>query len=250
MVADDGAAESAGEGQGQGQGSLGGADAQVALLGELMEKRAADGGLFITFEGGDGSGKTTITRLLAADLEGAGFPVLLTREPGGTELGIEVRRLVMHGPDDVDPRTEALLYAADRAYHVATMVRPALGENRVVLGDRYIDSSVAYQGAARQLGTEEVRRLSEWATGGLQPDLTLFFDVDADVGLARTGDAPDRLERSGAQFHRAVRDQYLQMLDQFPQRIVLVDASGTIEETYRRVVDALVAHLSQGGVAP
>lgn len=233
-----------------GEGRSKGTDAQVALLGELLEQRAADGGLFITFEGGDGSGKTTITRLLTAELERAGFPVVLTREPGGTELGVEVRRLVMHGPDDVDPRTEALLYAADRAYHVATVVRPALGENRVVLGDRYIDSSVAYQGAARQLGTEEVRGLSLWATGGLQPDLTLYFDVDADVGLARTGDAPDRLERSGADFHQAVREQYLAMLDQFPGRIVLVDASGTVEETYREVVGALVERLSGGGAAP
>ena len=212
----------------------------VTRLQELISEQLAHGGYFLTFEGGDGSGKTTISKMLADVLQEANIPVLLTREPGGTPLGVKVRELVMHGPDDVDARTEALLYASDRAYHVATIVRPALAAGYVVLGDRYIDSSVAYQGAARNLGIDEIRGLSEWATGGLYPDLTVYFDVDTEVGLSRTGSAPDRLERSGTQFHRRVRQHYLEMVDEFSDRFMLLDAAGTIEETYDKLLELLI----------
>lgn len=201
-------------------------------------------GLFVTFEGGDGSGKTTQIALFADALRAAGVPVLMTREPGGTELGQELRRLVMHGPEDVDPHTEALLYAADRAYHVATLIRPALAEGTVVLEDRYTDSSVAYQGAARQLGAEEVRGLSDWATAGLTPDVTVLFDVDPQVGMQRTGSDLDRLERSGEQFHERVRESYLAMAAAEPERFVVVDAGGEVGQVFASATDALARHLA------
>lgn len=201
-------------------------------------------GLFVTFEGGDGSGKTTQIALFADALKAAGIPVLTTREPGGTELGQELRRLVMHGPEDVDPYTEALLYAADRAYHVATLVRPALAGGTVVLEDRYTDSSVAYQGAARRLGAEEVRSLSDWATAGLTPDVTLLFDVDPQVGMQRTGGDLDRLERSGEQFHERVRESYLAMAAAEPERFVVVDAGGEVRRVFASAADALSRHLA------
>ncbi|MDQ2698950.1 MAG: dTMP kinase, partial [Actinomycetota bacterium] len=138
-------------------------------------------GLFITLEGGDGSGKTTQAELLREWLAGQGRTVLHTREPGGTEVGVEVREIVLHHRGDISPRAEALLYAADRAHHIATLVRPALDRGDVVIQDRYIDSSVAYQGVGRVLDPEEVRGLSVWATEGLRPDLTILLDLDADA---------------------------------------------------------------------
>lgn len=200
-------------------------------------------GLFITFEGGDGCGKTTQVALLQKELLDRGIDVLATREPGGTPLGQQLREHIQHGPEDVDPRTEALLYAADRAYHVATMLHPALERGMVVLEDRYTDSSVAYQGAARELGTAEIRGLSDWATNGLQPDLTLLFDVDPDVGLGRVGamgEGLDRLERAGSAFHRSVREQYLQIAEEYPQRIVVLDGSGSIDAVLDSVIDTLL----------
>ncbi len=196
-------------------------------------------GWFISFEGGDGSGKSTQLRLLTEALNEEGAPVLATREPGGTDLGLQLRNLVQHGPEDVDARTEALLYAADRAYHVATVIRPALDQGLTVLEDRYIDSSVAYQGAARQLGTEEVEGLSLWATENLLPDLTLLFDVPVELGLERAGATPDRLERAGIDFHRRVRQQYLALADAHPDRIIVIDGVGSVQEVFHRMTRAL-----------
>ena len=163
-------------------------------------------GLFISFEGGDGVGKTTQIRILADLLTAADVDHVLTREPGGTELGIEIRRLLLHG-GHVAPRAEALLYAADRAHHIATRVRPALERGAVVLADRYLDSSVAYQGAARSLGPQEVRDLSLWATEGLLPDLTVLLDGDPDLAERRTTGrgAKDRLEQEGDAFRTSLR---------------------------------------------
>ena len=150
-------------------------------------------GLFITFEGGDGTGKSTQIQRVRQWFEERGQQVVVTREPGGTELGTTLRQLVQNGPEDVDPRTEALLYAADRAYHVATLIRPALERGEIVLADRYIDSSLAYQGAARSLGVDEIRSLSMWATESLLPDLTLLIDVPPEVAARRRGGEPDRI---------------------------------------------------------
>ena len=203
-------------------------------------------GMFITFEGGDGSGKSTQIQSVRDWFESRGREVIVTREPGGTELGTEIRRLVQNGPEDVDARTEALLYAADRAYHVATVIRPALERGAVVLGDRYIDSSLAYQGAARSLGVDEIASLSAWATQGLYPSLTFLLDLPPEVGARRRTDAPDRMERESMDFHERVRHQYLRLADAEPERIVVIDAVGTIEEVFSEIRGVLVERFDGG----
>ena len=209
-------------------------------------------GLFLTLEGGDGVGKTTQVRILADTLRAEDVEVLVTREPGGTALGAEIRRLLLDG-DHVDPRAEALLYAADRAHHVATLVRPALERGAVVVSDRYLDSSVAYQGAARSLGVEEVRNLSLWATGGLLPDRTILLDADPALADRRAGGrgGRDRLERESDAFRAALREQFLALADAEPERIVVVNAARPIDAVaaaVRRALDPLlVARLGVGG---
>ena len=205
-------------------------------------------GMFITFEGGDGSGKSTQIQSVREWFESRGREVIVTREPGGTELGTEIRRLVQNGPEDVDARTEALLYAADRAYHVATVIGPALERGAVVLGDRYIDSSLAYQGAARSLGVDEIASLSAWATQGLYPSLTFLLDLPPEVGARRRTDAPDRMERESMDFHERVRHQYLRLADAEPERIVVIDAVGTVDEVFSEIRGVLVERF-EGGVA-
>lgn len=204
-------------------------------------------GIFITLEGGDGAGKTTQAEMLGGWLEERGHEVVRTREPGGTRLGIEVRRLLLHGGDEVgevDARAEALLYAADRAQHIAKVVRPALDRGAVVVQDRYIDSSLAYQGAGRVLAAEDVRGISEWATGGLWPQLTVLLDVDPEVGVERRsgrGGAADRLESEAAEFHAAVRAGFLALAAAEPDRYLVLDASRAAEELHFEIV----ARLSQ-----
>ena len=203
-------------------------------------------GMFITFEGGDGSGKSTQIQSVRDWFESRGREVIVTREPGGTELGTEIRRLVQNGPEDVDARTEALLYAADRAYHVATVIRPALERGAVVLGDRYIDSSLAYQGAARSLGVDEIASLSAWATQGLYPSLTFLLDLPPEVGARRRTDAPDRMERESMDFHERVRHEYLRLADAEPKRIVVIDAVGTVDEVFSEIRGVLVERFDGG----
>ena len=203
-------------------------------------------GVFITFEGGDGSGKSTQIQSVREWFESRGREVIVTREPGGTELGTEIRRLVQNGPEDVDARTEALLYAADRAYHVATVIRPALERGAVVLGDRYIDSSLAYQGAARSLGVDEIASLSAWATQGLYPSLTFLLDLPPEVGARRRTDAPDRMERESMDFHERVRHEYLRLADAEPERIVVIDAVGTVDEVFSEIRGVLVERFDGG----
>ena len=203
-------------------------------------------GMFITFEGGDGSGKSTQIQAVRDWFESRGREVIVTREPGGTELGTEIRRLVQNGPEDVDARTEALLYAADRAYHVATVIRPALERGAVVLGDRYIDSSLAYQGAARSLGVDEIASLSAWATQGLYPSLTFLLDLPPEVGARRRTDAPDRMERESMDFHERVRHEYLRLADAEPERIVVIDAVGTVDEVFSEIRGVLVERFDGG----
>ena len=166
-------------------------------------------GVFITLEGGDGSGKTTQAELLREWLATEGRTVVRTREPGGTEVGVEVREIVLHHRGDITPRAEALLYAADRAHHVATVVRPALERGDVVIQDRYIDSSVAYQGVGRVLDPEAVRGLSEWATEGLRPDLTILLDLDADAARGRLDGARTRYDRLEAEASESVSYTHL-----------------------------------------
>ena len=202
-------------------------------------------GRFITLEGGDGAGKTTQVELLTAWLEAHGRTVVRTREPGGTELGQRIREMVLHERGHVAPRAEALLYAADRAHHVETVVRPALLRGDVVLQDRYIDSSVAYQGVARGLGAERIRSVSEWAADGLVPDLTVLLDLDVTVGRARVaaarGDTFDRLESEAATFHETVRRAFLDAAAAEPARFLVVDAAAPTDDVQRAVCTAVGA---------
>lgn len=185
-------------------------------------------GLWITLEGGDGSGKTTQAGLLAQWMQQRGRTVLHTREPGGSEVGTLIRDIVLHHRGDIAPRAEALLYAADRAHHVATVVRPALARGEVVIQDRYLDSSVAYQGAGRVLDATEVRDLSLWAAEGALPDLTVLLDLDPSTARRRldADDKPfDRLEAEKEDFHARVRSAYLALAADEPHRFLVVDAS-------------------------
>jgi dTMP kinase len=204
-------------------------------------------GRFITLEGGDGAGKTTQAELLTAWLEANGRTVVRTREPGGTDLGLRVREIFLHERGHIAPRAEALLYAADRAHHVETVVRPALARGDVVLQDRYIDSSVAYQGVARGLGAEHVRDVSDWAAGGLRPDRTVLLDLDVTEGRARVaaarGDTFDRLESEAAAFHETVRRAFLDMAEVEPDRFLVVDAgmpADDVQQAIRRALAPLV----------
>jgi dTMP kinase len=204
-------------------------------------------GLFVTFEGGDGSGKTTQAGLLESWLTGQGRGVVRTREPGGTDLGLELREIVLHRRGHIAPRAEALLYAADRAQHVETLVRPALERGDVVVQDRYIDSSVAYQGAGRVLGGDEVRDLSRWAVEGLAPDLTVLLDLDEAAARSRLDASRttyDRLEAEAQDFHARVRAAFLAIAEAEPDRVLVLDATLPVDEiaaSVRGRVETLLA---------
>ena len=186
-------------------------------------------GLFITFEGGDGSGKSTQSALLVEWLQALGHPVVVSREPGGTDVGLELRQLVLHWRGEIAPRAEALIYAADRAHNIATKVRPALERGEIVVQDRYLDSSVAYQGAGRVLGSQEVRDLSLWATDGLLPDLTVLLDLREGSDRLADRTVYDRLEAAGDDFHARVSEAYLELAAAEPERFLVLDARDTIE---------------------
>ncbi|MCR2812768.1 dTMP kinase [Microbacterium sp. zg.Y1090] len=204
-------------------------------------------GLWVTFEGGDGAGKTTQAALLEQWLQQQGRTVLRTREPGGSDVGVLIRDIVLHHRGDIAPRAEALLYAADRAHHVATIVRPALARGEVVIQDRYLDSSVAYQGAGRVLDADEVRQLSLWATEGALPDVTVLLDLDPADARRRldADDKPfDRLEAERSDFHQRVRDAFLALASAEPGRFLVVDAGLPVDEIAARVQRRVAAALS------
>ena len=199
-------------------------------------------GLFITFEGGDGSGKTTQINLLATWLESKGKTVVLTREPGGTDLGVELRDIILHRAGFIAPRAEALLYAADRSHHIHTLVKPALDRGDIVLQDRYLDSSVAYQGAGRVLDPDEVRELSLWGTERLMPQLTVLIDVPASVARARMAQTErkyDRLEAEAEDFHTRVRESYLALAAAEPDRFLVVDGERPVQEIHEAIVSTV-----------
>jgi len=192
--------------------------------------------MFITFEGIDGVGKSTQLDLLEAWLIQQGKEVVRTLEPGGTELGQEIRHLLLHRKGDVAPRAEALLYAADRAHHVATKIRPALASGKVVLSDRYFDSSVAYQGAARELDVGQVRDISLWAVDNLLPSLTILLDLTAEQAILRrnkTGVEPDRLEQEKVDFFERAREQYLELAKE--ARFLVIDANLSVDEIQQQI---------------
>ncbi len=202
-------------------------------------------GLFVAFEGGDGAGKSTQVRLLRAAVERAGHDATVTREPGGTQVGERIRDVVL------DPRllamsdrTEALLYAAARAQHVDEVIRPALDKGHVVLCDRFVDSSIVYQGVARDLGEAPVAELNRWATAELLPDLVVVLDIDATEGLRRSGEEPDRLEAAGLAFHRTVNTAFRHRAGQDPQRYLVLDGTLPAEQLHARIRDEVLSRLS------
>lgn len=203
-----------------------------------MNKQRA--GVFIAFEGGDGAGKSTQAGRLAAALESLGYTVLRTREPGGTPVGEKLRSLVLdHGNGDIDAHTEALIFAASRAAHATHVIRPALGRGEIVLTDRYIDSSVAYQGAGRNLGLDAVRSLNEWATSGLQPHLTVLLDVDPQLGRRRrtAGQAAeDRLESEADEFHTRIREAFLSLAADRPESYLVLPAHLPVEDLAAQIL--------------
>ena len=214
-------------------------------------------GIFITFEGIDGSGKSTQLRLLGNFLRASGCDALLTREPGGTTLGLRLRAALLDATEEVDPLTELLVFAADRAQHVRRMLRPALEAGRVVISDRYADATVAYQGAGRGFPPELISQIVQLATEGLKPELTLLFDLPIDESTSRTarrstgknaGKIPrDRLDIENADFHTRVRDAYLQIALAEPERVKLIDTSGPVERTQERLREIIVPYLQSRG---
>ena len=196
-------------------------------------------GIFISFEGVDGAGKTTQVNRLRDELEAMGREVVVTREPGGTPLGGAIRKLLLHGVPgesaDIAPRAEALLFAADRAQHVAQVVRPALERGAVVITARYLDSSLAYQAGGRELTADEVRSLSMWATNGLLPARTYLLDMDPALSHTRLDHDEDRMESAGDAFQRRTRQAFLDLAAGEPDRFRVIDASGTVEDVWRAI---------------
>lgn len=210
-------------------------------------------GTFITFEGIDGSGKSTQLRLLADFLEQAGCDVLLTREPGGTPVGNRLRAALLDAHEEVDPLTELLVFAADRAQHVRRVLRPALEAGRVVFSDRYADATAAYQGAGRGFSPELIAEIIHLATEGLKPDLTILFDLSIEDSTARTqrrgngAQRGDRLDAENDDFHARVRAAYLQLAQAEPERIKIVNTNQPLEMTHARVKEIIIPFLAGRG---
>lgn len=209
-------------------------------------------GTFITFEGIDGSGKSTQLRLLASFLRLKGYEVVSTREPGGTPVGVRLRAALLDEQEQVDPLTELLVFAADRAQHVRRLLRPALESGHIVLSDRYADATVAYQGAGRGFAPELISEIVGLATEGLRPDRTLLFDLSVAASIERMrrraegrrrSDKGDRLDAENEEFHMRVRDAYLRMASDQPDRFRIIATSGSIEETHIRVKEAVIPWL-------
>jgi dTMP kinase len=228
-------------------------DIKTSIRGDTTtRRRISSGGVLIAFEGGEGSGKSTQIEQLAEALRRDGVAVRVTREPGGTSVGTAIRELVLHTDEVIAPRAEVLLFAADRADHVAKVIRPALDAGEVVLTDRFVDSSLAYQGAGRDLTMDEVRRISRWATSGVNADLTVLLDLPAVDGLARArgrGEA-DRLERESVDFHERVRHAYRSLADSAPRRYLVLDARRPADELAVQVQAAVDRLLSGRRAVP
>jgi dTMP kinase len=202
--------------------------------------------VFITFEGPDGAGKTTILSMVANHFKEA----MVTREPGGIDIAEQIRKVILNKENTaMDPRTEALLYAAARRQHLIEKVKPALEEGKMVLCDRFVDSSLAYQGYARDLGIDEVWSINQFAIEMLMPQLTIYFDIEPELGLKRINKNKDReinrLDLENLEFHQKVRDGYYLLMERFPDRMVRIDASGTVEEVYEQTVKMINEKLAK-----
>lgn len=200
-------------------------------------------GYFITFEGPDGSGKTTQINLLKEYLINKGYDVLVTREPGGTPISEAIREIILDAKHkEMNPVTEMLLYAASRAQHVAQLIKPALAQGKIVLCDRFVDSSIAYQGIGRNLGIEIVEEINKVALQGLIPDLTLFFDIDPEIGLKRGMERDrkaDRLELEDIEFHRKVYEGFCMLCSRYPNRFKRINAEADIQEIHHQIINEL-----------
>lgn len=196
-------------------------------------------GLFITFEGADGCGKTTQLELLRDYLTEFGYDVILTREPGGKGLGEKIREILLNYDGEVSDRCESFLFLADRAQNIDTIVKPAIAAGKIVLCDRHTDSTVAYQGYGRGLDIDRINMLNSIATDGLKPDLTFVFDIDTETAMERVGKNKDRMESAGIEFHKKVRSGYLQLAQKDPQRIKVINASDTIETIHQNVINII-----------
>ena len=194
-------------------------------------------GLFITFEGGDGCGKTTQIKLLDEYLRGKGYKTLLTREPGSKGLGIKLREILLNYDGEVSSTCESFLFLADRAQHVDCIIKPALKEGIIVLCDRHTDSTVAYQGYGRGIDLEQINHLNKIATSGLKPDLTIVLDVDVETSQKRVGSEKDRMESAGREFFERVRKGFLEIAKQEPNRVKVVDSTQSIEEIHKQVLE-------------
>ena len=204
--------------------------------------------MFITLEGPEGSGKTTAVEAAVKALEEKGYEIVRTREPGGTPIAEQIRNVILDKANTkMDPRTEALLYAASRRQHLVEKVWPALKEGKIVICDRYLDSSLAYQGGARGLGVEEILNINLFATENTWPDLTLLFDIKPEVGLARIASNADRevnrLDLEKLDFHNKVRDTFLMLAKRYPDRYVIIDASLSREEVAKATLEAILSRL-------
>jgi dTMP kinase len=222
----------------------------VQLVTRRVGRTPSYPGLFVVFEGGEGAGKSTQVRRLAAALQEQGYDVVVTREPGATDTGARIRALLLDPATRLAPRAEALLYAADRAHHVAEVVRPGLARGAVVISDRYIDSSLAYLGAGRELDPEEIAELSRWASGGLRPALTVLLDVDPELGLHRATGSPDRIEQESLAFHRAVRQGFLDLAAAEPHRYLVLPATEPAEQVHQAVLARVTPMLPERVLAP
>jgi len=192
-------------------------------------------GLFITFEGADGCGKTTQLKLLKEYLENKGFEVLLTREPGGVGLGEKIREILLNYDGDVSSKAEAFLFLADRAQNIDNIVKPAIEAGKIVLCDRHTDSTIAYQGYGRGVDLQQLKMLNNLATGGFKPDLTYVFDIDVETSQKRVGKVKDRMEAAGVEFHNRVREGYLAIAKDEPSRVRVINSTDTIENIFEQV---------------
>lgn len=200
-------------------------------------------GVFITFEGADGCGKTTQIELLKKYLDEKNIKNIQTREPGATELGVELRKILLHYEKPVSDVAETFLYLADRAQHTEFEIKPMLDDGYIILCDRFIDSTVSYQGYARKQDINQINKLNEIATGGLKPDLTIVFDIESTIAQKRLQGEKDRLEKEGLEFHKALRFGYLELAKKEPDRIKVINADDTIENIHKKVIELISRYI-------